>query len=309
MAHGSCGQTATKANTNSIVEASNREIGGKYPMADAKEALHFLQRHAVNLMRSVSSSAYVRKIMESHSTRDALEALKTDMARLVTSPTFWVMLVLGCITGCAGCVVALMWVICAPLFLRNCDFLTWALRENKEKYKGKVVWVTGGSSGIGLSLCKHLSLRGIKGLIITGRYIDRLEKAKEELLSFAASRGASIKAEDVLLLPLDLSTGLRPQMGGEEATTSEAWEQMVHQAVHWRGGVDILFNNAGRLSVGCLPPTETFSEVIDANFMSAVKLTNLILPHMRAKDQGHIVFTNSSSGEAPAWPSHTESKS
>ncbi|OEH78698.1 short chain dehydrogenase reductase family protein [Cyclospora cayetanensis] len=52
----------------------------------------------------------------------------------------------------------------------------------------------------------------------------------------------------------------------------------------------------GRLAIGCLPPTETFAEIMDANFLSVVKLTNMILPHMRARDQGHIVFTNSSSG-------------
>ncbi|KAL8435795.1 hypothetical protein ACSSS7_002172 [Eimeria intestinalis] len=293
MAHGTNAQTATKANMNQSADALNKQVDGKYPMTEAKEALHFVQRHLVQLVRSAGSSSFAKNMMNSRSTKDALEALKSDFARLITSPTFWIAAVLGSIAGLAGFVMLLLWVLCAPLLLRNSDFLTWALSEHREKFKGKVVWVTGGTTGIGLAICKHLTMRNVRGLIITGRFQDRLEKARGELISYAASHGVSLSPEDFLLLPIDLSKGLRPE---DDAATREAWENTVQQAIQWKGGVDILFNNAGRLSVGCLPPTETFAEVMDANVLSAIKLTNLVLPHMRARDHGHIVFTNSSSG-------------
>ncbi|KAL8449034.1 hypothetical protein Emed_003386 [Eimeria media] len=282
MAHGTNAQTATKANMNQLSDSVNKQVDGKYPMTEAKEALHFVQRHLVQLVRSAGSSSFAKSMMNSRSTKDAVEALKSDFARLITSPTFWIAAVLGSIAGLAGFVVLLLWVFCAPLLLRNSDFLTWALSEHREKYKGKVVWVTGGTTGIGFSICKHLTLRNVRGLIITGRFPERLEKAREELISFAASHGVSLANEDFLLLPIDLSKGLRPE---DDTATREAWEQTVQQAIQWKGGVDILFNNAGeariaasmssedeacRLSIGCLPPIETFAEVMDANRTSAL---------------------------------------
>lgn len=233
--------------------------------------------------------------MKESCTRDGCAALKADLMRLVTYPLFWILLVLACVSGAAATVAGFMWVLCAPLLLRNSDFITWALSENSAKFKGKVVWVTGGSSGIGLAVCKQLATREVKALIITGRSMPRLEKAGHQIVAHAKANGAKFGEEDLLLLPLDLAKGLRPELGGEEEAAAHAWDRAVQTALQWRGGVDILFNNAGRLALGCLPSTETFSEVMDSNFISVVKLTNLVLPHMRARDEGHIVFTNSSS--------------
>lgn len=295
MAHGGTEQTATKATTdNSVAETANKQFNGKYLMADAKEAFYFMQRRAAHVLRS-TGYFFPSNMMHSRQNRDTWEAVKADITRLVTCPVFWLLLVLACISCAAASVAVLLWVLCTPLLLRNSDFLTWALRENTVKYHGKVAWVTGGSTGIGLAICKQLAVRGVKGIIITGRSLSRLEAARGQIVLYAQSQGVTVSEDDILLLPLDLTKGLRPEKGGEEAAAAEEWEKTVQQAIQWRGGVDILFNNAGRLAVGCLPPTETFTEVMDANFFSVIKLTNLLLPHMRARDQGHIVFTNSSS--------------
>lgn len=291
MANSGAAPTATQANSNNATETFSKQFNGKCLMADAKEAMCFLRQRAAQVLRYISCFP----MMTTPSTREAWEAFKADITRLATCPIFYLLLVLASISCAAASVAALLWVICAPLLQRNSDFFTWALRENPEKFKGKIVWVTGGSSGIGLAVCKALSVRGVKGLIVTGRSLSRLEEAKEEILSFALSEGVSFTEEDILLLPLDLAKGLRPEMGGDEVAAAEAWDKTVQRAIQWNGGVDILFNNAGRLAIGCLPPTETFSEVMDVNFLSVIKLTNMLLPHMRARDQGHIVFTNSSS--------------
>lgn len=285
---------AQPANKAELSEVPIKQFDGKHFMGDAKEALYFLQHRAAEIIGSLGFCSYSSNMKNTRSAKNFWDAIKVDVTRLVTAPAFWALLVLASMNAAAS-VATILWVFCAPLLLHNSDFFTWALRENRAKYTGKVVWVTGGSTGIGLAICKHLSVRGVKGLIITGRYLSRLETAREQILSYARSQGATMEQEDILLLPLDLTKGLRPEKGGEEASAAEMWEETVQQAIHWRGGVDILFNNAGRLAVGCLPPTETFAEVMDANFLSVIKLTNLLLPHMRARDQGHIVFTNSSS--------------
>ena len=46
--------------------------------------------------------------------------------------------------------------------LHSCDFATaWARKVPKDGYKGKVVWITGASSGIGQSRCLHACMRAV----------------------------------------------------------------------------------------------------------------------------------------------------
>ncbi|OEH77112.1 short-chain dehydrogenase reductase family protein [Cyclospora cayetanensis] len=186
-------------------------------------------------------------MLRSASYQDSWEPIKSDITRLVTRPLFWLMGAFACVVSAAAYLPGILWVTCAPLLLRNSDFFTWAVEENPKKFKGRIVWVTGGSTGIGLAICKQLSLRDLKGLIITGRSLARLETARNAILAFSHSQGGRMKEEDILLLPLDLSKGIRVQgRGADDAPEmQEAWEETIHKAVHWRGGVDILFNNAG----------------------------------------------------------------
>lgn len=105
--------------------------------------------------------------------------------------------------------------------------------------------MSGGSSGIGLAVCKQLATREVKGLILTGRSMSRLEKARHQILAHAKANKAKFGEDDLLLLPLDVAKGLRPELGGEEEAAAHLWDKAVQTALLWRGGVDILFNNAG----------------------------------------------------------------
>lgn len=122
---------------------STKQFSGKCFMNDAKEALVFLQQRAAHLLNSFACSAYPNNNMKGSCTRDGCAALMADLMRLVTYPLFWILLVLAGVSGTAATVACFMWVLCAPLLLRNSDFITWALAENSAKFKGKVAWVTG----------------------------------------------------------------------------------------------------------------------------------------------------------------------
>jgi 3-hydroxy acid dehydrogenase/malonic semialdehyde reductase len=128
---------------------------------------------------------------------------------------------------------------------------------------GKTAIVTGASSGIGRATARALADAGVR---VAGgaRRVERLET-------------------DVAL-ELDVT---------DPASSS----RFVAEAVEQLGGVDILFNNAG-LALGRAPFDESTEEdestVFNTNVNGLVRMTRLVLPHIR--DGGHIVNMGSVAG-------------
>jgi NADP-dependent 3-hydroxy acid dehydrogenase YdfG len=128
---------------------------------------------------------------------------------------------------------------------------------------GKTAIVTGASSGIGRATARALVDAGVR---VAGgaRRVERLET-------------------DVAL-ELDVT---------DPASAS----RFVAEAVEQLGGVDILFNNAG-LALGRAPFDESTEEdestVFNTNVNGLVRMTRLVLPHIR--DGGHIVNMGSVAG-------------
>jgi 3-hydroxy acid dehydrogenase/malonic semialdehyde reductase len=128
---------------------------------------------------------------------------------------------------------------------------------------GKTAIVTGASSGIGRATARALADAGVR---VAGgaRRVERLET-------------------DVAL-ELDVTD---PASSG----------RFVAEAVEQLGGVDILFNNAG-LALGRAPFDESTEEdestVFNTNVNGLVRMTRLVLPHIR--DGGHIVNMGSVAG-------------
>jgi len=70
--------------------------------------------------------------------------------------------------------------------------------------RGKVVWITGASSGIGESLAYELVNYGCK-LVLSARRKAELERVKKNCAAIAIAQNSSFKTDnDILVLPLDL---------------------------------------------------------------------------------------------------------
>lgn len=144
-----------------------------------------------------------------------------------------------------------------------------------ERIDGKVVWITGASSGIGEALVYELAKKNCK-LIVSSRKIEELNRVKANL-EFD---------ENTKILPLDL-------LDFEKApkTVKEAWALF--------GKIDILINNAGLSQRSLIADTEfaIYKKLIDVNYLGTLALTNALLPYFIRKKAGHFVTVTSLMGK------------
>ena len=140
-------------------------------------------------------------------------------------------------------------------------------------YQGKTVWVTGASSGIGEALAKAFSDQGAN-VILSGRRVAALDDVAR------ACRG------DTLELPF-------------EVTDYDALPDIVRQAEAWRGQVDMLVNNAGisQRSLGKDTSFDVYRQLMEVDFFAPLRLTQLVLPAMLARGEGHLVQMASVAGK------------
>ena len=141
---------------------------------------------------------------------------------------------------------------------------------------GKVIWITGASSGIGEALARSASSDNTK-LILSGRRVDALQSLADEL------------SAETLVLPF-------------EVTDYSALAGIVDQAWAWQGRVDVLVNNAG-ISQRCLAidaKPEIYTELINIDLIAPIWLTQLQLSRMAEAGGGHIVAISSVAGRIGA---------
>ena len=137
---------------------------------------------------------------------------------------------------------------------------------------GKVIWITGASSGIGKALAQTAAQQDTK-LILSGRRVDALEALATEL------------SVDCLVLPF-------------EVTDYDVLASKVDEAWAWQGRVDILVNNAG-ISQRCLAidaKPEVYTELINIDLIAPIWLTQLQLKRMAEAGGAHIVAISSVAG-------------
>jgi NAD(P)-dependent dehydrogenase (short-subunit alcohol dehydrogenase family) len=147
-----------------------------------------------------------------------------------------------------------------------------------ENLKGKVAFVTGGASGIGLSMAKAFSMAGMKVAIADIRQ-DRLMKA-EAILN---------DPDNVLALELDV----RDRAALERAAdATEARFEKIH----------VVCNNAGIGEGGPLHEVspEIWRRVMDINLEGVFNGIQVFVPRIKRHGQGgHIVNTSSMTGMTP----------
>jgi NAD(P)-dependent dehydrogenase (short-subunit alcohol dehydrogenase family) len=137
--------------------------------------------------------------------------------------------------------------------------------------RSPVVLITGTSSGIGRAIASAFAAKGYE-VFGTSRNPQRNE-------SIAG----------VELLPLDVS---------DQASVTSAVSTVIQRA----GRIDVLVNNAG---VGIFGAAEESSiaqaqELFDTNFFGLIRVTNEVLPHLRAQRSGRIINISSVLGFLPA---------
>ncbi|MCX5478230.1 SDR family oxidoreductase [Kaistia geumhonensis] len=143
---------------------------------------------------------------------------------------------------------------------------------------GKVMVVTGASSGIGRAVARRFADEGAK-LVLAARSADRLAAVAAEI------------GGDALAVPADI-------------TRAEDIARLYAAARERFGGIDILFANAGSYVSGDVvdgDPDE-FDKIIAINVNSVVRMVHAVLPEMIARRSGDVIVTSSISGhQAIHW--------
>lgn len=143
---------------------------------------------------------------------------------------------------------------------------------------GKVMVVTGASSGIGRAVARRFAEEGVK-LVLAARSADRLAAVAAEI------------GGDALAVPVDI-------------TRAEDIARLYEAARARFGGIDILFANAGSYVSGDVvdgDPDE-FDKIIAINVNSVVRMVHAVLPEMIARRSGDVIVTSSISGhQAIHW--------
>jgi short-subunit dehydrogenase len=155
---------------------------------------------------------------------------------------------------------------------------------------GKVVWVTGASSGIGRAIALEAAAKGAR-VLLSGRRVEALDAVAQE----CKARGGQAAA----VLAFDLE---RP----------EARSEACGAAPSLLGPIDALVLNAGLSQRATFLETsaEAFDRVMRLDFDAQVDLVRRVLPEMVKRDSGCLVAVSSFVGLAgqPLRPAYSSAK-
>ncbi len=134
----------------------------------------------------------------------------------------------------------------------------------------KIALITGASSGIGESTALHLAELGFT-VYAAARRVDRMASL--------ADAGIHVVATDL--------------------TDDAAIVALVDRVITAEGRIDVLVNNAGYGSYGALEdvPLAEGRRQLEVNVFALARLTQLVLPHMRAQHDGTVVNISSIGGK------------
>jgi len=151
-----------------------------------------------------------------------------------------------------------------------------------ENIQGKVVVITGASSGMGDATARHLSALGA-AVVLGARRADRLEALASEL----SARGGKA---------LGIAT---------DVTKRGEVQRLVDTAVRQFGRIDVMLNNAGIMPLAPLERLnfDDWERTIDVNLKGVLYGIAAALPHMQRQKSGHIINVSSVVGHkiAPTY--------
>lgn len=150
-----------------------------------------------------------------------------------------------------------------------------------EEYIGKIVVITGGTSGLGRALAELLGAKGAR-IVITGRRIEKGTAVESELRE---------KGFDVTYVQQDV-------------TSESEWQQLAFKVKSDYGKVDYLFNNAGvMLQPNALMKTsmEDWKWIVDTNFWGPLYGLRIFGGLMFTQEDGGRIITTASTGGVSAF--------
>jgi dehydrogenase/reductase SDR family member 7B len=139
---------------------------------------------------------------------------------------------------------------------------------------GKTAWITGASSGIGEALAKAYLADG-GSCILSGRNVAALEAV------------AAHAPDRCFVLPFD-------------TTDYDSLPALVETAIGFRGGIDVLVNNAGisQRSLAIDTDLSVYQQIIGVDLIAPIALTQALLPHLLSRGSGQLVMISSVAGKA-----------
>lgn len=143
------------------------------------------------------------------------------------------------------------------------------------KLKDKVAIVTGSTSGMGRATALLFAREGAK-VVITGRNEQRAKEVVNQI------KNEGLEAIYVIV----------------DTSKVEDVKMLVDKTIEAYGTIDILYNNAGSLSVTPLQDItlEEWNSVFNVNLTSSLYLAQLVAPIMKSKGKGVIINTSSIAG-------------
>ena len=140
---------------------------------------------------------------------------------------------------------------------------------------GKVIVITGASSGLGEAAARLLSAQGAT-VVLGARRAERIEALAREL----TGRGGKAKAVTT------------------DVTRREQVKALVDAAVQAYGRIDVMINNAGLMPQSLLErlKIDEWDRMIDVNIKGVLYGIAAALPYMRERKAGHIINVSSVAG-------------
>lgn len=147
------------------------------------------------------------------------------------------------------------------------------IKSQMSFFAGKVMIITGASSGIGLACVRYFAELGAN-VVMAARSIDKMEEIRESLP----------KKDNVLCVKTDVAN-------------EDECRNLIEKTVERFGGIDILVNNAG-LSMRAMFKDLDLSvihKLMDTNFWGTVNCTKYALPYLLER-KGSVVGIISTAG-------------
>jgi NAD(P)-dependent dehydrogenase (short-subunit alcohol dehydrogenase family) len=153
-------------------------------------------------------------------------------------------------------------------------------------FMARTILITGAGTGFGALAARALARAGHTVYAGLRETRGRNAPAVEAAAAFARDHGVTLRTVEL------------------DVRSQESVDRAVHTVLREAGMIDVLVHNAGRLAMG---PSEAFTpdeiaEVMDTNLLGTQRVNRAVVPHMRAREDGLLLWIGSSSTKGGTPP-------